>query len=1368
MLKTCWNILRTGAIALAFILLFAFLSPSAQAQHTGHEGWKAVTSGNKRTLTDGQYYLKDDFKGDIVIKGQVELCLNGHSITGTGTGSVITVSDGASLTLHDCGESGCITGGQATEGGGIFLGEGSALSLEGGCITGNQATRGGGIYAGEESLLSVSGGVIEENIAKSGGGIYAKCPAEISSCLIKGNTAEYNGAGIYAEAGRDQKLNLASVTLEGNSSGGHGGGIYIKNCVLNLLSGTVDGNQVTAAHACGGGVYIDEYAGFTIGQGVKISNNSAANSGGGVCVSGGTPASDFVMNGGEISGNSAINGGGIATTGVGCFEIMGGSVKDNSASMDGGGIYVSFAFTRDVSKLISGCTIEGNSAVNYGGGIFLQGNSFIDVELCGNRIENNSALDGGGVYVNELENLSLSGSLYIDGNQCSGRGPNLYLHSYETMAVSSLQNSSTIGLSLEYAENSTFTRDAGELAHSLEDCFISNIDGFGIITDTTGQLQFSLACRVDFDAKGGTVDESYRMYTNGEALGALPIPEKAGYTFTYWDYSGRRVSESDVVTFDKTLTANYEFNNYTLSFDPNGGSGSMDDQSCRYTVPFRLSKCSFVKDGYVFAGWSLSPNGPVEYTDNEDVCNLCGEAGGKLTLYAQWRTQPAQSLTLPESLELAVGEIRQLSFTAQPADSDISGLVYSVDDEDIAVVDGQGRITGIAPGTAELSVETETGNVFLCSLDVGRRTAELSDFVFSQERSFNYDGSGKTPVLLSYPEGMSISVRYLCLEDGSESQEIPSRPGSYSIYIDVEENDSFEQTQGLTDSAWSFSIVQGSQQPLSIEGIPEAVYYGQAFTLNTVGGSGDGALSWQLSSGSCAVVNAETGDVYITGTGDFTVSVTKTGDGVYDDVSASVSITAMKRPLYVESAPEVVTEKVYDGSDSAQLLSPGTISGFRPEDEGSIPVNAQARYEDKNAGYGKTVTVSYDLGEYAQYYQAPEDWAVYDCVIYPMTAEIAWDYSEPLTYSGDWQQVGAYISNALDGDSVSCTGYEGGSALNAGSYEAWVTALDNPNYSLEGAQGNYISWSIQPKTITVTADQLSKVYGDVDPSFSYSCSEAELPPLTGEPERDYGEDVGAYYIRQGSLALADSPDFPASNYVLEFVDGLLTVNVAGNDIYNFSCPDTAYGSQPMPSAMSAYGSVSFSYSQDPEGWFGPWDEDNSPGLWYVKASVEPTFNYKGAEAVLPFTLLNEEFQSFVELESIHLGTDGDVYGNVFAALPSQVELINNRGLRSQYSAQVQWDPDTIGYDPALQGAQVLTVTGTATLPPEVNNTQGLSLEVSILVYLEPGLAGSSPAPGSSASQPGSSSSGLAPLPGSSGSGGLNPLPDSSGGIDPFL
>ena len=219
------------------------------------------------------------------------------------------------------------------------------------------------------------------------------------------------------------------------------------------------------------------------------------------------------------------------------------------------------------------------------------------------------------------------------------------------------------------------------------------------------------------------------------------------------------------------------------------------------------------------------------------------------------------------------------------------------------------------------------------------------------------------------------------------------------------------------------------------------------------------------------------------------------------------------------------------------------------------------------------------------------------------------------------------------------------------------------------------------------------------------------------------------------------------------------MDVAGNDIYGFSCGDVAYGSQPMPGAQSAYGSVSFSYSQSPDGPFGPWDVNNAPGLWYVKASVEPTVNYKGAEAVISFTLLNEELQAFVEPEGVHVGSSGDVFSNVAAALPTELELVNTLGLRSQHRAKVWWDIEYMAYDSHIQGAQVVTVTGTASLPQEVNNSYGVPLEVSIQVYIEPGLYGGS----STASDNGS---GLAPAP-SPGDGGLELLPGGST-ADPFL
>ena len=82
-------------------------------------------------------------------------------------------------------------------------------------------------------------------------------------------------------------------------------------------------------------------------------------------------------------------------------------------------------------------------------------------------------------------------------------------------------------------------------------------------------------------------------------------------------------------------------------------------------------------------------------------------------------------------------------------------------------------------------------------------------------------------------------------------------------------------------------------------------------------------------------------------------------------------------------------------------------------------------------------------------------------------------------------------------------------------------------------------------------------------------------------------------------------------------------------------------------------------------------------------------------------------------------TAGQLETRLAAALPQDLGIINNRGLVSQYRAQVWWDLSSTGYDPFVQGAQVLTVRGTAALPEEIGNDNALPLEVSIRVYLDP-------------------------------------------------
>ncbi len=93
--------------------------------------------------------------------------------------------------------------------------------------------------------------------------------------------------------------------------------------------------------------------------------------------------------------------------------------------------------------------------------------------------------------------------------------------------------------------------------------------------------------------------------------------------------------------------------------------------------------------------------------------------------------------------------------------------------------------------------------------------------------------------------------------------------------------------------------------------------------------------------------------------------------------------------------------------------------------------------------------------------------------------------------------------------------------------------LDNPNYEITFVDGTL---QITPRPITVAADVLSKVYGEVDPALTYKVTQGNLvgqDTLAGSLERAAGENVGEYLIGRGTL---NNP-----NYEITFVNGTLTI-----------------------------------------------------------------------------------------------------------------------------------------------------------------------------------------------------------------------------------
>ena len=101
---------------------------------------------------------------------------------------------------------------------------------------------------------------------------------------------------------------------------------------------------------------------------------------------------------------------------------------------------------------------------------------------------------------------------------------------------------------------------------------------------------------------------------------------------------------------------------------------------------------------------------------------------------------------------------------------------------------------------------------------------------------------------------------------------------------------------------------------------------------------------------------------------------------------------------------------------------------------------------------------------------------------------------------------------------------------NVGTYTATITGLGVYNNTKNS--GDLV---ITPKTLNVTANNMSKYYRDADPTFTYSSSGLiGGDGFTGALTRDTGDDVGTYAITQGTLDAG-------SNYTINYTGANLTI-----------------------------------------------------------------------------------------------------------------------------------------------------------------------------------------------------------------------------------
>lgn len=375
---------------------------------------------------------------------------------------------------------------------------------------------------------------------------------------------------------------LTGGTGTGEAGNTCGGGIYVRKGGTLLMRG---GNIVGCTAREGGGIYVEDGGRFEMSAGtitgcVAQSANDDTR-GGGLCNFGTT----------VLSGTAAIRD---------CRAILSGESTNKN---EGGGICSVRNLTIRDNVTVSGCTAsEESDAMSIGGGD--ANNS--PTEIIGGTFDGsvtNGGTISGGAFTGPVWNNGI-----ISGGQFTG----------------SVVNRSTI-------TNGTFdgevTNESGRSFGTISGgIFNGKVTNKNDISDSPEETSAKIsggtfnggvmgACTVTFQSEGGS-EVASQIRANTPA--ARPAdPTKEGHTFIGW-YNGESEWNFETPVTEKlTLTAKWQINRYTITFDTAGGSEVApitQDYGTTITAPANPTKT-----GYTFAGWdktipSTMPAGDMTIT----------------------------------------------------------------------------------------------------------------------------------------------------------------------------------------------------------------------------------------------------------------------------------------------------------------------------------------------------------------------------------------------------------------------------------------------------------------------------------------------------------------------------------------------------------------------------------------------------------------------------------------------------------------------------------------------------------------------------------------------------------------------------------
>lgn len=525
------------------------------------------------------------------------------------------------------------------------------------------------------TIVLNSGAILQNNkAAQFGSGILANNGVNITmedGAIIRNNTNRNYELGGGILIGNGSTFTMNGGEISGNTANG-GGGVAIIGSTMVMNNGTISNNstyQTSGQGSYGAGVYVADYA----------------NSSGGDTLFTATPAS-FEMNGGKITGNKALDyGGGIVTfpqrSQKITININNGEISGNKVTRGSGGAVAAFFGVTELN--IKGGTLTGNSAYQFGGGVFLY--QATNVTISGGTISENKALrGGGGVCLREGSAVKQTGGSIE--NNVAKVGGGIYSGTYTMTGgvIKDNNNSLTEAARLSTLGDGVFVGTAFNLGNDAEistnnDVYLTAGDSISkegryinVISPYTGA---STAKPIQIHSEDHTVENTeigtqlVRYTTDAGGETAAATADADGIFVPSWKMpeglaigQSKAAGKTDWMTYVPAVKIQYQ---WVSTDNPNDVTPPANDYirtGRAYTAKAQQNS----HQGYTFDGWYTDTTCTVPYV-NGTVLNT------DTVLYGRWKAEHG-NLSVAKTVAGNNGDTsKAFNFTVTLGDTGING-----------------------------------------------------------------------------------------------------------------------------------------------------------------------------------------------------------------------------------------------------------------------------------------------------------------------------------------------------------------------------------------------------------------------------------------------------------------------------------------------------------------------------------------------------------------------------------------------------------------------------------------------------------------------------------------------------------------------